>query len=47
VATAATKYDDMNIDWGKVHDGDKLETQRAIESVENLCWWVLDQTTLR
>jgi len=45
VATAATKYDDMNIDWGKVHDGDKLETQRAIESVENLCWWVLDQTT--
>ncbi len=29
VATAATKYDDMNIDWGKVHDGDKLETQET------------------
>lgn len=45
MATAATKYDDMNIDWDKVHDGDKPETQRAVESVENLCWWMLDQTT--
>lgn len=31
------------IDWDKVHSGDELETQRAIESVEALCWWVLDR----
>jgi N12 class adenine-specific DNA methylase len=35
VATAAKKYDDMNIDWTKVHAGDELETQRAMKSVSN------------
>lgn len=43
MATAAKKYDDMNIDWTKVHAGDELETQRAMKSVERLCWWVLDR----
>jgi len=27
VATAAKKYDDMNIDWTKVHAGDELVAQ--------------------
>lgn len=41
--TEASNDKDMYIDWDKVHSGDELETQRAIESVEALCWWVLDR----
>ena len=41
--TEASNDKDMYIDWDKVHSGDELETQRAIESVEALCCWVLDR----
>lgn len=42
--TEASNDKDMYIDWDKVHSGDELETQRAIESVEALCWWALGMT---